>query len=155
MILGVAQDWILGPLLLNIYIKDLFCIINETKICNYAADTTLLDCNKSLNDLMINLEQDSSTAWFMYNYMKLNEEKCQFLLSGHKHEHIWSEIGEAKMWEKSHIKLLGINIDNDLSFNKHVSSIFAKTSYKVNALIRLSTLLNERQRRRIFKAFLD
>ena len=45
---------------------------------------------------MINLEDDSSTAisWFKYNYMKLNEEKCHFLMSGHKYEHIWAEIGE-------------------------------------------------------------
>ena len=34
------------------------------------------------------------------------------IMSGHKHEDIWAEIGEAKIWGISHIKLLGMNIDN-------------------------------------------
>ena len=55
-------------------------------------------------------------------------------MSGHKREYIWAEIREAKIWEKCHIKLLGINIDNDLSFNKHVSSICSKNANKLTAL---------------------
>ena len=80
MLLEVPQGSILSPLLFNIYINDLFFIINETKICNYADDTTLFDCNKNLNDLMINLEHDSLTAisWFKYNYMKLTLQGLGF-----------------------------------------------------------------------------
>ena len=154
---GVPQGSILGPLLFNIYINDLFFIINETKICNYADDTTLFDCDKNLNDLMINLEHDSAMAisWFKYNYMKLNEEKCHLLIFGHRYEHIWAKIGETRRWENNNVMLLGVKINNNLNFNKHISTVCSKTASKLAALTRLSKILNEKQRRRIFKAFLD
>ena len=38
-------------------------------------------------DLITRLEHDSllSIEWFQANYIKLNEEKCHLLISGHKH----------------------------------------------------------------------
>ena len=49
--------------------------------------------------------------WFDSNYIKLNQNKCHFLLSGHRHEVMFAKVGYSKIWESSSQKLLGIIID--------------------------------------------
>ena len=40
LLLGVPQDLILGPLLFNIYICDIFVFVEEDNVTSYADDTT-------------------------------------------------------------------------------------------------------------------
>ena len=47
-----------------------------------------------------------ATEWFGSIYMKLNQDKCHFLLSGHKHGMIWANIGQTKIWESRKTKAI-------------------------------------------------
>ena len=118
-----AQYWVLFYL---IFTYDLFYILEQTYVCNYADDTTLYACNKYLNELLLDLEHDSLLAGQWFEDTKLNEEKCHYIISGHKYEHTWVKLNNEKCWECDNVKLLGIDIDSNLTFNNYVSSIFLK-----------------------------
>ena len=60
------RDLVVGPLLFNIYLNDLFYLAESTNMCNYGDDTTFYACDKDLNSLTNRLEHDSYLAikWF-------------------------------------------------------------------------------------------
>ena len=132
----------LGPLLFNIYINDLFYLFLNTDVCNFAEDTSLYACDIKLEDLICNLEDDTLSAilWFEANYMKLNEGKCHFITSGCM-EHLWVKVGDERIWESRSEKLLGVTVDKDLNFNVHLSQLCKKASQKVSALTRVIRIL--------------
>ena len=79
---GVPQGSVLGPLLFNLFINDLFFVVKNIEACNYADDNSLLvsDCN--IEKIIHQLESDISILekWFANNGMLLNEDKCKFLI---------------------------------------------------------------------------
>ena len=155
--LGVPQGSVLGPLLFNIYLNDLFWFNEETEPCNFADDTTYYACDMQLKEVIRKLEHDSLIAieWFESNNMKLNQEKCHLLVAGHRHQLHHANIGLSTIWESPGEKLLGIYIDKNLRFNDHVSNICKKANQKLSALMRLGRFYNLEQRRLLMKSFVE
>ena len=59
-------------------------------------------------------------------------DKCHLLVSGYKNENVWANIGNEKIWESSKQKLLSLDIDRNLNFNEHVSSLRRKAGSKLS-----------------------
>ena len=113
-LLGVPQDSVLGPLLFNIYLNDLFMFLDETKVCNYADDTTIHACGPKIETVIVHLEHDALkiTEWFQNNSMKLNEDKCHLIVFGARGGNETTiKIGDACVKESSEENLLGITFD--------------------------------------------
>ena len=148
---GVPQGSILGPLLFNLYINDLFFQFINTHPCNFADDTTLSALGTNIEDILCNLEYDVKSAiiWFENNYMKLNHAKCHFLVLGKNNEQLWAKVGDEQIWESCEEKLLGVTIDKNLNFNSHLTTLCNKVGQKVTILARLAKFLPFHKRRLI------
>ena len=151
---GVPQGSVLGPILFNIYLNDLFFELFD--VCNFADDTTLYACDISLSNVLNQLEDNAFTAisWFENNYMKLNQSKCHFLTDG-SNENLWIRVGDEKIWESQVEKLLGMLVDKDLSFEPHLKKLCKKVNQKVSALVRIASILPFHRRRILLKTFIE
>ena len=79
----VPQGSILGPLLFNIFLADLFLIHSDIDIANFADDNTPYLSAKNVEDVIESLERALVSLFrcFESNLLKGNADKCRFLVS--------------------------------------------------------------------------
>ena len=153
---GIPQGSIIGPLLFNIYINDIFFFIDEGKLANYADDNTLFVDSPELSTLLRKLENDTSILvdWLKNNYFKLNAGKCQLLVANHT-ENVSVNVDNEKIECSDSVKLLGVLVDYKLDFNEHVSKLCDKVSSKLHALSRISSFMRIDRLKLLMKAFIE
>ena len=151
---GVPQGSILGPLIFNVYICDIFFDIIECDIASYADDNTSYNFDFSLDNVISNLEKSTNSLlnWFRENHMKANADKCALLVSSN--ESCTAKIEDFSTKNSTGEKLLGVKFDYNLSFENHVTSLCKKASQKLHALARISHYMDLNKRRNLMKAFI-
>ena len=158
---GCPQGSCLGPIIWNIFQNDLALNVNKANLTMYADDHQIYAAGRDLGNVKgtIQREGELAAAWYKDNYLlanadkfqamliyprRLNEEdtKCDLMIQGENIEN------------SDHIRLFGVDIDINLTFNKHISKICKKASKKVAVLTRFCNLASTKAKLQIYKSFI-
>ena len=150
---GVPQSSILGPLLFNIFMCDMFLILKATYFTGYVDDNTPFVVRDNIADVIKALEEigENLLNWFANNEMKLNTNKCHLLLNSQEPNTL--KAGDLLITNSLSENLLGITFYCKLKFNKHIEHICQKASQKLNAFAGLAPYMGTTKKRILMTAF--
>ena len=152
---GVPQGSLLGPILFNIFLSDLFLIVQNTDFASYADDNTIYNAGDNIEEVILSLQESSKKLfkWFSDNQMKSNGDKCHLIVSTNDTAEI--QIGEYLIKSSTNEKLLGVNIDSKLTFDSHVSHLCNKANKKLRALARITPYMTLEKKKLVMNSFFN
>ena len=139
---GVPQGFILGPILFNIFLNDLFKFIKKAELVNYANDNTInaTEYSQQLVVQTIQIESKASINWFTLNKMLANPHKFQAIFLASADMEFKFEIHNITL--EKYVKLLGVNLGKKLNYDTNIQQICKKAGNHLNALKRLSPYIS-------------
>ena len=160
---GIPQGSTVGPLMYIIYMNDVSTSLNHCKYQLYADDTViyLSDDITNLNDATnrITTDLESFKYWCDMNKLTLNVKKTKYVTFGLKSQtrkviNHTLQIGTNKIERVPSYKYLGIILDSNLNYKKHIENCIKSASYKAMLLSKIRKYITFEASVRIYKTMI-
>lgn len=152
---GVPQGTVLGPALFLIYINDLPEYLSHSKVRLFADDSIIYCPVKSASDCdKLQADIEAAARWEQDWLMAFHPDKCQVLSVTTKlkpltydyklHNHILEKVTSAKY--------LGLTLQSNLKWNKHIDEITSKGNKMLGFLKRNLKTSNKEIKSQAYRA---
>ena len=161
--IGVPQGSVLGPILFSLFINDINCHVYPSAVNLYADDTLLYTtgntCAEASEKLQTSINEISK--WYRGNRLALNESKskCMLLSSKHKSKcnssRMCVSINDIAIEQVDNVKYLGVTIDQNLTWNEHVSLLCRSLAFKISHLRRIKRMVSTQMLTTVYNSIIQ
>ncbi len=137
---GTPQGGILSPFLFLVMIADIQEYIVHSSVEGYADDvntTTVADTEEEVIKLMEE-DADNMLSYMAINKLAANEQKTQVMILGKKVKAKEVKIGKSLIHTQSCVEILGVKMNQDLSWKNHLDVIKSSLDQRIGLIRRLS-----------------
>jgi len=156
-ILWCSTRLCLGSILFTIYVSPIASIVFSHGVSQqqYADDTQLF---LFISPAYLFSSLCSLHSWFLHNGLVLNPTKTEAICFG-TNPRLKSlssltsiEVAGSSVSLANYIKLLGVTLDNNLNFDRHISNVCFSSYFRIHALRHIRSYLNSGTSKTIARA---
>ena len=158
---GVPQGSVLGPLFYILYANDIVDRIKHCRLALYADDTVIYtaSANPQVAKSRMSNDMQALSGWCATNGIKMNTEKTKLMWFGSAKQVKDLPCPEiivdgSPLQTVCSYKYLGVTMDGQLNYAKHVGKLIAVASTKLKQFRRMRSFLNTKAAVLVYKSML-